>query len=45
MLYRLLRALDSANYRALLIEMPPDAPEWSAVRDRLMRATESIPVP
>ena len=37
-LYAALRELDSADCEAILIEAPPDAPEWAAVRDRLRRA-------
>jgi L-threonylcarbamoyladenylate synthase len=37
-LYSALRELDGAACEAILIEAPPDAPEWAAVRDRLGRA-------
>lgn len=37
-LYAALRELDSAGCQAILIESPPDAPEWAAVLDRLRRA-------
>jgi L-threonylcarbamoyladenylate synthase len=37
-LYAALRELDTANCEALLVESPPDAPEWAAVLDRLRRA-------
>jgi len=37
-LYAALRELDSAGCEAILVEAPPDAPEWAAVRDRLGRA-------
>ena len=37
-LYAALRELDSAGCEAILVEAPPDAPEWAAVRDRLRRA-------
>ena len=37
-LYAALRELDGADCEAILIEAPPDAPEWAAVRDRLRRA-------
>jgi L-threonylcarbamoyladenylate synthase len=37
-LYAALRELDTAGCEAILIEAPPDAPEWAAVRDRLRRA-------
>lgn len=39
-LYAALRELDSAGCEQILIEAPPDAPEWTAVRDRLKRACE-----
>ena len=41
-LYSNLRALDSAQAVAILIEAPPVDPEWLAVRDRLVRATHAI---
>jgi L-threonylcarbamoyladenylate synthase len=37
-LYAALRELDTAGCEAILIEAPPDAPEWAAVCDRLRRA-------
>jgi L-threonylcarbamoyladenylate synthase len=37
-LYAALRELDSAGCEAILIEAPPDRPEWAAVLDRLRRA-------
>lgn len=37
-LYAALRELDSAGCDEMLVEAPPDAPEWAAVRDRLRRA-------
>lgn len=37
-LYASLRALDQAGCDAMLVEQPPDEPQWLAVRDRLMRA-------
>ena len=37
-LYAALRELDSAGCAEILIEAPPEAPEWSAVGDRLKRA-------
>ena len=39
-LYASLRELDSAGCEQILVEAPPDAPEWAAVRDRLKRACE-----
>ena len=37
-LYGALRELDGAECEEILIEAPPDAPEWAAVQDRLRRA-------
>jgi L-threonylcarbamoyladenylate synthase len=37
-LYGALRELDGAECEEILVEAPPDAPEWAAVRDRLGRA-------
>lgn len=37
-LYAMLRRLDAAGHDLILVEAPPAAPEWLAVRDRLMRA-------
>ena len=37
-LYAALRELDSARCEEILIEAPPEAPEWAAVGDRLKRA-------
>lgn len=37
-LYATLRQLDAAGHDLILVETPPDAPEWLAVRDRLTRA-------
>ena len=39
-LYAALRELDSAGCDQILVEAPPDAAEWAAVRDRLKRACE-----
>ena len=38
-LYAALRELDEARCESILIEAPPDVPEWAGVRDRLVRAT------
>lgn len=38
-LYAALRDLDSARCEMILIEAPPEAPEWAGIRDRLLRAT------
>jgi L-threonylcarbamoyladenylate synthase len=37
-LYSNLRALDASGCDEILVEEPPDGPEWAAVRDRLARA-------
>jgi L-threonylcarbamoyladenylate synthase len=37
-LYAALRELDTAGCDEILIEAPPDTPEWTAVGDRLRRA-------
>jgi L-threonylcarbamoyladenylate synthase len=39
-LYANLRRLDAADADAILIEDVPRTPEWEAVRDRLLRATQ-----
>jgi L-threonylcarbamoyladenylate synthase len=39
-LYAALRELDTAGCERILVEAPPDSPDWSAVRDRLERACE-----
>jgi len=40
-LYRRLHELDARNYDWIAVEIPPDTPEWEAVRDRLQRAASS----
>jgi L-threonylcarbamoyladenylate synthase len=37
-LYSNLRALDHAGCDAILVEQPPEAAEWLAIRDRISRA-------
>jgi len=37
-LYAALRELDSAGCETILIEAPPETPDWAAVQDRLNRA-------
>jgi L-threonylcarbamoyladenylate synthase len=37
-LYDVLHMLDGINIDAIVVVMPPDTPEWAAVRDRLTRA-------
>ncbi|SEK38878.1 L-threonylcarbamoyladenylate synthase [Nitrosovibrio tenuis] len=39
MLYATLRRFDNEDFDCLLVEAPPDAPEWMAVVDRLRRAS------
>ena len=41
--YATLRELDAMNLPAIYIEIPPDRPEWLAVRDRILRATRPLP--
>lgn len=41
-IYGMLRGLDRAGHETLYIEMPPDRPEWAAVRDRLTRAATPV---
>jgi len=38
-LYAALRELDEAGCERILVEAPPETPEWAGVRDRLVRAT------
>lgn len=37
-LYRTLHSLDAQGFDWIAVELPPDWPEWAAVRDRLTRA-------
>ena len=37
-LYATLHRFDDEGYDAIVVELPPDSPEWAGVRDRLMRA-------
>jgi L-threonylcarbamoyladenylate synthase len=41
LLYDRLHELDSQGFDVILVEMPPDEPEWAAVRDRLRRAASA----
>jgi L-threonylcarbamoyladenylate synthase len=41
-LYDVLHEFDAARPRAIVVVMPPDQPEWLAVRDRLLRAMRPI---
>lgn len=38
-LYAVMRQMDQRGHRALFVEKPPTAPEWSAINDRLCRAS------
>ena len=40
-LYAILHELDDGRFDRIVIELPPDTPEWAAVRDRLTRAAAS----
>lgn len=42
-LYDALRELDGAGCETILVEEPPDTPEWNAIRDRLLRAAAQVP--
>lgn len=42
-LYADLRALDAAGADVIVVERPPDRPEWAAVLDRLTRAAAGAP--
>jgi hypothetical protein len=41
-LYDELHRCDTLGLSAILIVMPPDTPEWLAVRDRVLRATQPM---
>lgn len=41
-LYGILRRLDTMGLDAIYVQMPPDQPQWAAVRDRLRRATRTL---
>ncbi|HEX4796959.1 MAG TPA: L-threonylcarbamoyladenylate synthase [Humisphaera sp.] len=41
-LYSALREADQSGAEVILIQMPPNEPQWAAVRDRLIRATRPI---
>jgi L-threonylcarbamoyladenylate synthase len=40
--YDVLHRFDALRPRAIVVVMPPDRPEWLAIRDRLLRATRPI---
>jgi len=41
-LYAALHNADERRIGLILVQMPPDIPSWAAIRDRLIRASESI---
>jgi len=41
-LYGVLRELDAEGYDWIVVEMPPDTPEWAGVRDRLERGAADL---
>jgi L-threonylcarbamoyladenylate synthase len=40
-LYAALHELDALGYERIVVEAPPDTPEWAGVRDRLRRAAHA----
>jgi L-threonylcarbamoyladenylate synthase len=42
LLYEILHQCDLLGIGSIVVLMPPDLPEWRAVRDRLMRATRPL---
>ena len=42
LLYETLHRYDMLGLAAIVVVMPPDQPEWAAVRDRLLRATRPL---
>jgi L-threonylcarbamoyladenylate synthase len=40
--YAVLRELDDMGLHTIYIEVPPERPEWEAVRDRIIRATRPL---
>jgi L-threonylcarbamoyladenylate synthase len=41
-LYEVLHACDRLGVLRIVVLMPPDQPEWQAVRDRVLRATKAL---
>jgi L-threonylcarbamoyladenylate synthase len=41
-LYEAFHELEQWDADRLFVEMPPDIPEWAAVRDRILRATRPL---
>ena len=44
-LYASLRQLDEAGCDAIIVEKPPQTPEWAAINDRLARAATGLAAP
>jgi L-threonylcarbamoyladenylate synthase len=44
-LYASLRELDAAGCDAIIVERPPQEPQWAAILDRLTRAAAGSPAP
>ena len=44
LLYDVLHRCDSLGLGSIVVVMPPDEPEWRAVRDRLLRATRPLAI-
>jgi L-threonylcarbamoyladenylate synthase len=42
-IYGNLRALDRLHKNWIVVEEPPDSPEWAGIRDRLKRASAKLP--
>jgi L-threonylcarbamoyladenylate synthase len=42
-LYAVLHRLDALGLDRIIVLMPPDEPQWSAARDRLLRAARPLP--
>jgi L-threonylcarbamoyladenylate synthase len=42
LLYDVLHHCDALGLRSIIVVMPPNRPEWQAVRDRLLRATRPL---
>ncbi len=41
-LYDVLHQCDALGVESILVVMPPDLPDWQAIRDRLLRATKRL---
>jgi L-threonylcarbamoyladenylate synthase len=41
-LYAVFHRLDALGFSQIVVVMPPDSPVWTAVRDRLIRATRPL---